>query len=327
MKKVFRHSAEVAHIWAQQNQPEGRTPTGHCFFENKFIWSYGKHYCLGAILTNKKGEKIALLNEDSSSPTTNGQRGDVRSAVSHYRKLYTTHSILYLLFSYRYAPVADFKAALIRDVATYTTRALISAAKSASNRRKPSLIESDINGGLWVFNQGVDLLAFYGLKPDKKTVKLAALIQGNHAQVIAQNSAMVAREKKAREKAAKIEKAEKEKLALAMLNQWRNNEFLDYKEQYAFRCLPFTALRVMADGENVETSKGAYFPVSHALKAFPHIRECKEQSQGVKANNHAMKLGSYHIDEVFANGDVKAGCHFVTWAEIELIARQLKVFP
>lgn len=82
MKRVFSTSAEVAHIWAQQNQNEGRTSKGHCFFEGAFIWSYGKHYCLGAILTNKKGEKLAVLNDDNSSLTTNGQRHEVRSAAA-----------------------------------------------------------------------------------------------------------------------------------------------------------------------------------------------------------------------------------------------------
>lgn len=330
MKKVFSTSAEVAHIWAQQNQSEGRTPYGHCFFEGQFIWSYGHHYCLGAILTNKKGEKIALLNEDKSTNTTNGQRGDVRDAVSHYNRIYTTHKVLELLKAFRNSPIEDYKTPLIRDVATYSIDAMTRAAISAGKRKKAALIESDISSGLYVYDQGVKLLAFYGLKPSKESQKLAVKLQENHREVAALHEKAILQEKKAREKAAKLRAIEGEKKALEALPKWRNGERLDYSESNALNYLPFIALRIVSPDDSepyVQSSRLASFPVAHALKAFPVIKECKEQAKELDLSGHTIKLGSYTIDKIFVNGDVRAGCHFVKWAEIELIARQLKVFP
>lgn len=331
MKRVFSTSAEVAHIWAQQNQNNGRTSKGHCFFEGAFIWSYGKHYCLGAILTNKKGEKLAVLNDDNSSLTTNGQRHEVRSAACHYNRAYTTHGVLYLLYCFRSSPLADYSAALVRDVGKHSTQALIAAAKSAAARRKAALIENDIAEGLRVFENGKTLLAFYGLKPCRNSARLAEKLRSNHAAVLKQHARAIAKEKKEREKAAKLRQAENDAKALAALDKWRKGERLEYIENKELFSASFIALRVNNWADSVEpyieSSRNASFPVAHALKAFPLIRAQREKGEALDLSGHTIKLGSYGIDAIAANGDVKAGCHFVKWAEIELIARQLKVFP
>lgn len=80
---------------------------------------------------------------------------------------------------------------------------------------------------------------------------------------------------------------------------------------------------------------GARFPISHGKKAFAIVRRCKEQGnvwaktamtqeQIEKIN---IRLGHFSIDEIDALGNVKAGCHFVEWQEIERIARILKIYP
>lgn len=68
MKKVFSSSSEVIHLWAQQNQVEARC--SNAYFEGAVVYSYGRHYPLGIIVENKKGERAAIINASGYSATT-----------------------------------------------------------------------------------------------------------------------------------------------------------------------------------------------------------------------------------------------------------------
>lgn len=70
----------VAHAWAQNTLAEGLSSNRNFYFEGPALYSYGSHYMVGFILP----DGVALLNADSSTPTTNGKhRGPARSAVAH----------------------------------------------------------------------------------------------------------------------------------------------------------------------------------------------------------------------------------------------------
>jgi hypothetical protein len=84
-----------------------------------------------------------------------------------------------------------------------------------------------------------------------------------------------------------------------------------------------TILRIK--GDRVETSKGAQFPVSDAVRAYPLIKKVKDMGETWVTNGHKIPLGHFRIDRIESDGTVKAGCHIVQWNEIELIARQLNI--
>lgn len=69
----------VAHVWAQNNQAEGRSGNGQFFFDGPALFSYGRHFLAGFILPNG----TALLNADSYSISTSRHQSYARSAVSH----------------------------------------------------------------------------------------------------------------------------------------------------------------------------------------------------------------------------------------------------
>lgn len=75
-KKVFENSM-VAHVWAQQNQDEGRSNNGQLYFDGKTIYSYGRHYPAGYVVD----ENTVLINSDKYSITTSKHLGYVYSAV------------------------------------------------------------------------------------------------------------------------------------------------------------------------------------------------------------------------------------------------------
>jgi hypothetical protein len=71
----------LTHAWASGNVPRGRSST--MFFENGIIYSFGHHYKAAKIYTNRRGEKLVLINSDDYSPTTRKHLSLIRRAVSH----------------------------------------------------------------------------------------------------------------------------------------------------------------------------------------------------------------------------------------------------
>jgi hypothetical protein len=76
-------------------------------------------------------------------------------------------------------------------------------------------------------------------------------------------------------------------------------------------------------GNEVQTSLGARFPVSHALSGLAVVCKIRESGQEFLRNGHSIHLGNYAIDRIEPDGTVHAGCHVVTWDEIERLAPQL----
>lgn len=80
MANVFSNDM-VAHVWAQQRQPNGRSNNGNFYFEGRTLYSYGSHYPVG-IFAGVGGP--VFLNSSKSSITTEGKhKGPARSAVRH----------------------------------------------------------------------------------------------------------------------------------------------------------------------------------------------------------------------------------------------------
>ena len=79
MKKVFSNHSEVAHIWAQQSQEDGRA--ANIFFEGTRIYSYGKHFCIANFID----PETVLFTTREYSVSTAGHKSLTRQAVSHKR--------------------------------------------------------------------------------------------------------------------------------------------------------------------------------------------------------------------------------------------------
>jgi hypothetical protein len=81
------------------------------------------------------------------------------------------------------------------------------------------------------------------------------------------------------------------------------------------------------DGDEVVTSRGARFPLSHANRALAFVRKVRESGQAYVRNGYTNHHGPYAIDRIEPDGTVKAGCHLVCWEEIEHIAPSLDSVP
>ena len=60
----------VCHLWANGHGHDVRTSTGNVFTESGVLYSYGRHYAIGAFVTNSKGDRLLLWNSRGYSATT-----------------------------------------------------------------------------------------------------------------------------------------------------------------------------------------------------------------------------------------------------------------
>lgn len=141
-------------------------------------------------------------------------------------------------------------------------------------------------------------------KTDARTVRKLAAIE---AQRRADNAAAIEASQKRREaKAAKLPAQKPEIIA-----EWLTGTRSDLPHALNLPVM----LRVR--GDDMETSKGARVPLADARRTYRFAMLAR--AKGWHRNGETHAIGAYQLDAVNENG-VVAGCHRVTWAEIERFA-------
>lgn len=92
MKTTFSNSLECMHTYAQQTQTHGKS--SNIFFEDKKIYSYGRHYLLAEFITIND-QKCILINDKGYSNTTAKHIGQIRQATRQYKQYFTSNVDLY----------------------------------------------------------------------------------------------------------------------------------------------------------------------------------------------------------------------------------------
>lgn len=86
MRKVLRNMRETAHYWANELQDEGRS--GHVYFEDGIIYSYGTHFPIAKHVVNDAGQKAVLFTTRNYSSDTGKHKNAVRMAANHLDIIY-----------------------------------------------------------------------------------------------------------------------------------------------------------------------------------------------------------------------------------------------
>lgn len=336
MKRVFQSAEQTIHVWAQQTQSEGRS--ANVYFEGAVLYSYGRHYPLGLITTNKKGEKAAIINDAGYSATTAKHIGAARYAVNHYTRfsIPSTSAMQALVDAERYNKAMGkdsynkrisegLSEAIEHCINRYNSRL-----RSDTVKRKAATLEKWKSETLAECDSYITVLEWYGVKMTAKAKAAIKAITGKspiEAREAAQKAAKIEAAK--REKEYKRRAAEKAALVAQAIPAWldgiehistndglRNTRDLMREQETVY-------LRVK--GDNIETSKGVTFPIRHAVKGFALIQTVMKAGEAWQRNGKTLHLGEYQVDTIFPNGDVKAGCHFVQYAQIERVAKQLQL--
>lgn len=332
MKTVF-DNRQCAHIWAQQSQPNGRSNNGNMFFENSTIYSYGYHFPIATFID----DNTVLINNDSYSVSTGKQQGYVRYAVNHHNRIYASTAVIKAyLFDRSFNDMAQM-AAIIECQNTVNIKIQRAKQKKAARYKA-----ADIQSARTAINECKNLFDQLETPYPAALLEMVDLVATDDFNtIIAADEERMKAEQEKRLKAER-EKEEKQNALIAKyLHDWYLNaaHIDDHPDCYEARNAIHSAkkiyMRLSRSGDEIETSKGARFPIEHAKKAFSIVRRCKEnentwaktamtQEQIEKIN---IRLGHFSIDEIDAQGNVKAGCHFVEWDQIERLATILKIYP
>jgi hypothetical protein len=120
-------------------------------------------------------------------------------------------------------------------------------------------------------------------------------------------------EKRERERKQREER-KREREARERLQKWVDGE-IDYcPNGYG------EPIRLRVKGDELQTSRGARVPLVHAVKCFRVLKRLHDKGQAYERNGHTIHLGHFALDSLDAQGNVKAGCHTVEWAEIARVA-------
>ena len=94
--KYVHHISDIADLWFNQSQDSARSPGGtswhdggkvytRLFFEGDTIYSYGRHFPIAKHVTNSKGQKAILFNEEQKrSVNTDKHRWMVEKSFSRW---------------------------------------------------------------------------------------------------------------------------------------------------------------------------------------------------------------------------------------------------
>jgi hypothetical protein len=327
MKTVVSNS-QVAHLWANQSQSHARSNS--MSFKGPNLYSYST--CIAAIHeTAKTGIRVYLINSRKYSPTTssrhmpqvsNAIRGLDSVVVIGVPEVFNntvydsgmplpslsarTHSINQ---SYLSAQYKDYAARLmrVRSLGYWHEESLRDKCTAAYAYARvfdlPSPQELDYARDWSSAQERQNRLA-----RDPKRVAREAAKERARAERLAWDAKT--REERLAEDLSKFRAGK----PVSSISGFWDGDGAAY-------------LRVIDNGEIVQTSRGASVPVYSAIRAIGFIRAVMARGKEWKRNGEQCPVGKFQIDTIAVNGDIKAGCHFIKWPEIEAIALALGVEP
>lgn len=294
MKTRF-NNRQLAHVWAQQNQPEGRGSS--FFFDGPSIFSYGRHFEIARFVT-RKGARAVLFTTRSYSVTTSKH-------ISYARQALRGGEIVF--------HVADIGSAAAGNARMDYEHRIAAALTSAGNRRSATLALSDIGRAQALTDEANSYAAFFGkrwrLKPP------AANLDALRERAAAERARKAAATRKA--------DAKREAEYQEALREWRAGE----RDHVPYRHDRPTALRLSfrAYGQGyatyIQTSRGAEVPASCARMVWDAVQEARRVGIAwVPDPMQKPRLGSFTLDAIDAAGNVTAGCHVLPYDELRALA-------
>ncbi len=297
MRHVYPNH-EIPHLWAHQSQDEARNSTGSLYFEGPTIYSYGSHFPIARHLTNERGERAVLFTTAHHSVTTSGHCSAVARAIPPNIPVFR---VPHLRSSWGDLPNhADNVESYVRHISELLGKARRARVNRDWHQREALELREQLQRYVAFFD-----LINVAIPESDELDTLQAWITAHEAA-----------EQQRREEAALLAEEERRREHAEQIRRFRAG---DMHASYIPGLSPM--LRVM--GEEVQTSLGARFPLSHARRALTFIRKLRESGQEYVRNGHTIHLGPYVIDRIDADGTVHAGCHVVKWEEIERIIPQL----
>lgn len=348
MRTVFTNSM-CAHVWAQLSQPHGRS--GSMKFDGAVAYSYST--AVANIIT-PQGRRAVMLHLPNRWGVTTGQHlRHYQDAARHLPQFEVPQ-----LFTYA-APIRDAapdatlhnenvaaltanyqkeRDALLRVPAdSWRVRALATEDRDGRELPRDPADDSNVSAAHVTLCRLAGVLRDYaeafGIVCDAlpwqtdgdKIVARRDRILNDPKRAAKQAAAAEARERAAaKRKAAAIEALRVAQLdAHERVGRWLAGE--DVRLQYGDVPRERGAL-LRVKGESVQTSQGADAPVSHVRPALAFwLRTTRDRLTYERDPAMAsVRLGHFRLDSIDADGNVRAGCHYITAATVRALVETLQ---
>jgi len=289
MKRVV-NKYTVAHLWANQEQEDARTPTGNLYFNSNGIFSYGSHFLIGKHVQNSSGERAILITKRTYSNTTNAQINIVRSAARHIKQIRVPDPDQNVSYNFEKWYVE------IKNI----------ACKLAS-ARKPEKYVLMIQD---VISEVKSYAGFFSLEVPEYLLAAGEITDNE------QYAAVLKKEVEYRKIQAEKERIAQEKLLKTQLKDWRN-----FKTYYLRTYGGYDYLRFNKENNRVETSQRIEIPAAIAQAFYGLVLQTI--AHGGCTNCNMVLMDRYQVDEI--NSDfIKLGCHKITIKEIKSFTKKLR---
>ena len=295
----------VAHRWFHQigNKRTGENyfESGNMFYNQKIIYSYGKHFALGI-----RFDDLVVLNSKGYSPSTGKHQGITRGAIDSM-----THDVMYVPFKEAYYFDYNMEQKNIFKCIDYSVfvRDFESDIDSLKRARKPEIYVRSIRGTQRQLKEIFD--KFRGAKTYalKRTKGLRKVINFQFSEELLNK---LKESEKAR-KQAEMEKAQRlYKKASKELTKWEQGKPVEMEIYKIARNLGLNTLVRVKDSV-IETSKGMRIDLNEGLRVFNLWRQGK--ALGVEINTtDGLKWTCSKV-----NGIIKFGCHEVDFKQAERV--------
>lgn len=292
MRTVFSNS-QVAHVWAQQRQAEGRG--SNFYFRDSTIYSYGGHFPIARF----ERPDVVLFTTGSYSQSTCKHLNYTRRAL---------HGLPVRVFNVPYVQGTRHA----DNVADYATRYTAALEKAGRARRYADMHYRDAIALREEHAAYCELFA-----PD-----VAPLAEVSPELV--REAAERSRERAKRDRVAREERDRAAKIAMsADVAAWRNGERRDLWQWHS--CGGETLLRLSRDGSTIQTSRGAEVPVSVAPRLWAIVQAARH---GVDVSAaYGRHIGHFTLNRVERTGAVTIGCHTLLYVELSRMADALGFTP
>ena len=281
--KTIYPSDEIYHLWANEAVAYATTRARNKSFDGDAAYSY--RAVIARIVRNERGERAFLLAARRWTVTTSKHQGQMRGAIPSDALVFTVSDI-----------DADASPDHLENLEHYSrTIADLTGSISRARKNGPYLRERMLE----TQEEANRYCQFFDLAP----LFDATMLEEARARYAVERAELEAKQEaeyQARAEQTRIEDEDKVVGWLAGVPHVRPS--------FSY---PDTLLRLSADGAEVETSRGATVPVTHARRLYSKL------VSGTLAGGD--RAGHYAVNRV-EESEVIIGCHRIARSEIERFA-------
>jgi len=305
MKTVFDNDM-VAHVWAQQTQANGRNAGNTLLFERGSLYSYGYHFEVARFIW-PASDRAVYINPSEYSATTGRHKSLAYGAVADCRIFVLPRDLW--IDETDGAELVDSKHS--RAAAYYADKVAEFIGKAARARKYRAL---HLREARRVSAEAQDYAGYFNLPIGQFSPSVPLEQDSAELDAIAATERRVSREAAKREREASAEQ----------LGKWRAGQSVAFPMAHQ-PSDGAALLRVV--GEEVQTSRGARFPLAHAERALPIVARClaslDNHGGGATFGGGVLRLGHFKVDRIDDSGTLFAGCHRIKRAELERFIGEL----